>query len=218
MNTINYLWLVLLSFSFSGFSQSQVDSLSGVYVGNYYFKLASSSAWTINSDTAYVNVIDTNNCKVSYSGTLAMTGTGVDFNTNYSNICYFANPINLYTYFYAIDSFRVVYDNIATPPPNVVLQSRRFYGKRIGQLPAKVTTVTANHHYEMYPNPFEDFIIVKGLSETAKISIKNYLGQTVYEAFPSMETFISTSQFSPNLYWISIIDRNTTFQKILFKK
>lgn len=76
-----------------------------------------------------------------------------------------------------------------------------------------------NLSFEIYPNPANDLVYIKGALDNSKIEVLNLLGQVVYSTTTSNQlTTLSMSNFSSGTYFIRITqDGNSLTQKLIVK-
>jgi parallel beta-helix repeat protein len=89
------------------------------------------------------------------------------------------------------------------------------------QIPLKTPTYTIDNDIMIYPNPANDFIVIKMVKNTSVIAIKNQLGQVLYEETVrnKEEITIDLMNFSNGIYFLtSIIDGKSISKKLIIKK
>lgn len=211
------LFIIVMIITMNSNCQVIPDSLIGMYTGSYYFKYDSDSNWTIKPDTTYVTFIDTNNCSDKLHGDIGIFNID-GFITNYS-FCH-GTISNQITFFYGIDSLYIKWDHISQPPPNYVLYSNRFIGKRIsGTEWVGIQKGIENIEFKIFPNPALDKINIEN-SEEIKISLisiydlqsKLILQQEILES----KSEINVSNLIKGMYFIKIVsDKQSLVRKFL---
>jgi len=207
------------------FAQIPPDSLIGIYAGQKYYKPNPYSNWTITNDTEYVKSIDTTICKALINGCI-FWGTGttsIDFYTDYY-FC-FGNPTPQMSRpkFYGGDSLRIICDSIPTPPPTTHFTYTRFFGKRMpGTLWVGINEVAFANNITIFPNPFNDKILLKlpATADNSRITIYNMMGQNVFDkTLNNSETSIDLSFLHKGVYSmiIGVGDKRNFYKKIIKK-
>ena len=100
--------------------------------------------------------------------------------TNYYT-CNDSTSITGYIKFYNSDSIRMIYDDLAQPPPNKPI-SFRFYGLRINnKIITGINELTDNKRGSIYPNPCNRILTIeyKMINEKGQIIITDMLGSEI---------------------------------------
>lgn len=183
-------------------SQVPPDSLTGYYIGEYWFRIEN-DPWEIRDDTVNVTSINPDGCWIQM-----FTWDNGSWTTNFTSsyeFC-FGTPINWYIHFHNDDSITIQYDDISTPPPDPILQSHRFYGKK-----AWITTVVENRITDdkliVYPNPADDWILLNSRGSLVNNSKVNFrvittAGNKVIEGIYSYNDRINTAELKSGIYII----------------
>jgi hypothetical protein len=199
------------------FAQVPADSLTGIYVGKYWYASPPSNPWTKLTDTISVYVVDSINCKIQISADPYFTSGGtLSYYSSYYS-CNTPPPVNYFNLFYNNDSLKMIDDNVPQPPPNQSTISRRFYGKRVAPYYGMGVKqfVGGSNQISIYPNPASTMLHVelKMQNERAQIQISNTLGQ---EVISTKEKEIDVSSLQEGIYFVQIkTNEGITTQKVI---
>jgi hypothetical protein len=72
----------------------------------------------------------------------------------------------------------------------------------------------------VYPNPFDDHIVISGISETAKVSISDLSGRTIaeYVNISNNQTISNLEKLTSGVYFLKIEEGKNQFTQKLIKK
>lgn len=208
------LSFLFVAISFFCFSQIPADSLPGEYVGLMYYKSPTTNPWTITQDTLYVSNVDTLNCSVTIISYISnFGGTPTLYTTYYS--CNAPAPSNVYFLFYSNDSLKMIFDNMAAPPPNP-MYSREFFGKRISNKTAGVNEILNSEVVKVFPNPASDVLIIESKKQMEEITITDLLGREVKNE--KVKSQIDISDLKEGVYFVQIkANEGTAVKKIVVR-
>lgn len=184
--------------------QIPADSIPGTYAGLYYYKSPPSAPWIITQDTIYVSNMDTVFCTADYIN--CPNNSGDFFYTTYYS-CNSVPSSNYYTLFFNGDSIKMIYDNVAQPPPNNSY-SYHFYGKRISNKTASANGSLNSVQVIMYPNPANDVLNIDG-KNLNEIKITDLTGREIKNIKTESErTQVDVCDLKNGFYFIQMQTSN----------
>lgn len=213
----------------------EVDTQAGLYASQTFQVIKINGALTLYPDSGsnftnlfyhYYNTlwIDSTNIPVSAGDTIGILGQ-------------VATSISLSAYqtpfMTMIGHDTVMLNGLYSKDGNISANPVNWYsalpsGSRIGRIgmfysinaapPAGIGHLSGKNKLEIYPNPVENHLTIKGLLHPAEYSITNAIGQSLLSGkINEKQTKIDIQTLSPGMYWISL-SSGTQIQHLKFIK